>query len=419
MSKSLDYLALGLGGAAIVLAVAFALPTRSYKANELARAEARAEAAEAEIAERSAAFDTERAAFEEQLALASAASGDPAPEGAGFGLGRPALPEEIAAWDIDVRPDGMGLPEGSGDVATGEEIWIDKCATCHGDFGEAVGRWPVIAGGEGTLTSDDPNKTVGSYWPYASTAWDYVHRAMPFGEAQSLSDDEVYALVAYILYSNYIVEDDFTLSRETFADVVMPNVDGFYMDDRAEAEIPAFSGEVCMENCKDSVEITARAMVLDVTPEEDGTPDTGTAAEIEPTEAADEEPVAAPEEEAPAEAAPAVEETAALDPALVAEGESLFRRCSSCHQVGDGAVSRTGPHLNGVLGRQAGGLEDFRYSNQMVAAGAEGLSWTDDTLTAFLMDPRGYIQGTRMSFNGLRGEDEAAAIIAYLRSTGD
>ena len=187
---------------------------------------------------------------------------------AGFDLGRPATPEEIAAWDIDVRPDGLGLPEGSGDVWTGEELFTERCAVCHGDFGEAVGRWPVLAGGQDSLTRDRPVKTIGSFWPYLSTVWDYVHRAMPFGDAQSLTDDEVYAITAYLLYLNDLVDDDFTLSNENFQEVRLPNEPNFYMDDRAEVELGLFSGDVCMENCKDNVEITMRAAVLDVTPEE-------------------------------------------------------------------------------------------------------------------------------------------------------
>ncbi len=201
-------------------------------------------------------------------------AGRPCAEG-GLGLGRAALPEEVAAWDIDIRPDGAGLPVGSGDVFTGEEIFTEQCAHCHGDFGEAVGRWPQIAGGFGTLDREDPVKTVGSYWPYLSTVWDYVHRAMPFGYAQSLTDDQVYALTAYILYLNDIVDEDFELSDETFAEVTMPNVENFFMDDRDDAELARFSGEACMENCKDAVEITKRATVLDVTPEDGAEPEGG------------------------------------------------------------------------------------------------------------------------------------------------
>ena len=125
-----------------------------------------------------------------------------------LGLGRAALPEEIAAWNLDVRPDGQGLPEGSGDAIVGEDIFAEKCASCHGDFAEGVGNWPKLAGGMNTLNREDPLKTVGSYWPHVSTVWDYVNRSMPFGAAQTLEPDEVYAIVAYILYSNDLIEDE-------------------------------------------------------------------------------------------------------------------------------------------------------------------------------------------------------------------
>ncbi|QIE42035.1 cytochrome c [Rhodobacteraceae bacterium SC52] len=192
-----------------------------------------------------------------------------APEG-GFGLGRVATTEEVAMWDIDIRPDGKGLPVGSGSVELGEEIWSYNCAHCHGDFAEGIDRWPVLAGGEGTLSDDRPVKTIGSYWPYLSTVYDYVYRAMPFGYSQSLSPDDVYAITAYLLYSNYIVEDDFVLSNENFSEIAMPNEENFFMDDRAETELPQFTAEPCMTDCKEQVEITAHATVLDVTPEDGG-----------------------------------------------------------------------------------------------------------------------------------------------------
>ena len=153
-----------------------------------------------------------------------------------YGLGRPALPEEIAAWDLDVSPDGTGLPEGQGTAENGEMIFSENCASCHGEFAEGVDRWPVLAGGFGTLNRQDPVKTVGSYWPYVSTVWDYVHRSMPFGNAGTLTADDTYAIVAYILYSNDLFEYDAVLSKETFLDVEMPNADGFYEDDRETAE---------------------------------------------------------------------------------------------------------------------------------------------------------------------------------------
>lgn len=185
-----------------------------------------------------------------------------------FDLGRKATKEEVVAWDIDIRPDGKGLPAGRGTVEQGDEIWAEKCASCHGDFGEAVDRWPVVAGGFDTLSSDDPVKTVGSYWPYLSTVWDYVNRAMPFTEARSLEPDEVYALTAYIMSVNDLVDDDFELSHENFAQQKLPNEGGFIDDDRLSS--PVFSkAEPCMKDCKPEAKVVMRARVLDVTPDDD------------------------------------------------------------------------------------------------------------------------------------------------------
>lgn len=175
-----------------------------------------------------------------------------------LGLGRPALPDEVAAWNIDVRPDGEGLPNGSGSVLDGEEVFVEKCAACHGDFGEGVGRWPILAGGEETLAEERPTKTVGSYWPYLSTVWDYVYRTMPYGDARSLTVDEVYQVTAYILYLNDLVEEDFTLTKENFVFEVLPNLAGFKLDDRPETEYPVFRASACMVECKPSAEITGR-----------------------------------------------------------------------------------------------------------------------------------------------------------------
>ena len=186
-----------------------------------------------------------------------------------LGLGREATPAEIAAWDIDVRPDGQGLPEGKGDVATGEEVFQEKCASCHGEFGEGIDRWPVLAGGQDSLSSDDPVKTIGSYWPYLSTVYDYIYRAMPFGDAQSLTADETYAIVAYLLNLNDVVEDDFVLSKENFASIRLPNEKGFTEDNRPDI---ASKSEPCTKNCKTDVKITMRARILDVTPDDESNP---------------------------------------------------------------------------------------------------------------------------------------------------
>ncbi|OYZ91655.1 MAG: cytochrome C [Xanthobacter sp. 17-67-6] len=183
-------------------------------------------------------------------------------------VGRPALPEEIAAWDIDVRPDGQGLPPGKGSVKEGEEIFLQNCAVCHGEFGEGAGRWPVLAGGQGSLKSERPEKTIGSFWPYASTAYDYIHRAMPFGNAQSLEPNQVYAIVAYLLNLNDVVKDDFVLSRENFPKVTLPNVGAFYDDDRETAEKAFWNANPCMKDCSGEVKVTGHARILNVTPKE-------------------------------------------------------------------------------------------------------------------------------------------------------
>ncbi|MDJ0608668.1 MAG: c-type cytochrome [Kiloniellales bacterium] len=309
-----------------------------------------------------------------------------------FGFGREATPEEIAGWNIDVRPDGQGLPEGSGTALDGEEIFLERCSACHGEFGEAVGRYPVLMGGEDTLEDDDPVKTVGSYWPYASTLWDYIYRAMPFGEAQTLSADETYAVTAYVLYINDVIEEDAVLDQNSLGAVEMPNRDGFIDDQRPDTP----SAKPCMKDCKAEVEIVARARILDVTPDE-----AEDAGQADPASGDAASPAAGP------------------DPAQVAAGEKVFRKCKACHQVGDRAKNRIGPHLNQLFGRVAGGLDDFRYSKAMEAKGGEGLAWNGETLGAFLEAPKAYVPKTKMAFAGLKKQADRDAIIAYLRSYGD
>jgi len=183
------------------------------------------------------------------------------------GLGRAALPAEIEAWDIDIRADGKGLPPVKGSVKDGETLFIERCAACHGEFAEGVGRWPVLAGGQGTMRDERPEKTIGSFWPDLSTAFDYIRRAMPYGNAQSLTADETYAIVAFLLNMNNIVKDDFVLGRENFLSVMMPNAAAFYDDDREQAERHFWNRPPCMTNCKPDTKITGRAAVLDVTPD--------------------------------------------------------------------------------------------------------------------------------------------------------
>jgi cytochrome c len=186
-----------------------------------------------------------------------------------LGVGRPATAEEIAGWDIDVRPDGAGLPMGKGTVKDGEALYLERCASCHGEFGESAGRWPILSGGAGTLAGHDPVKSIGSYWPYASTVIDYIRRSMPYGNAQSLTNDELYAVTAYVLYLNDIIkEDSFELSHETFRTLKLPNEPNFYDDDREASERAFWKRDPCMANClPGEAKVTGQARALDVTPE--------------------------------------------------------------------------------------------------------------------------------------------------------
>lgn len=201
------------------------------------------------------------------LALAFASVTMPALAGK-VGLGRTALPEEIAAWDTDVRPDGAGLPAGKGSVKDGEQLYLQQCASCHGEFGEGAGRWPVLVGGQNSLKGEAPEKTIGSFWPFASTTFDYIKRAMPYGNARSLSDDDVYAITAFLLNQNGLVKDDFVLSKENFSKIKLPNEQAFYDDDREQTERHFWKADPCMKACKGDVKVTGRARMIDVTPED-------------------------------------------------------------------------------------------------------------------------------------------------------
>ena len=185
-----------------------------------------------------------------------------------FNLGKIATKTEIAGWDIDVRPDGLGAPLGSGSAINGEEVYAEQCASCHGDFGEGLDRWPELVGGEDSLDTHDPVKTTGSYWPYASTMYDYIYRAMPFGVAQSLTHDETYQVVAYLLYMNEIIEEDFVLNDKNIGKIKMPNIEGFLMPD-PRPDIAKVDGNPCMKNCNTPTKIIGKARDIDVTPEEE------------------------------------------------------------------------------------------------------------------------------------------------------
>ena len=144
----------------------------------------------------------------------------------GPGLGQPATAEQVAALSINVFPDGRGLPEGSGSVTQGATIYQSKCIACHG-AGALGGSAEPLAGAEMGLTSEWPEKTIGTFWPHATTLFDFTRRSMPMTAPGSLSNDETYALTAYLLYLNNIVAEDLVLNKETIMQVKMPNADGF------------------------------------------------------------------------------------------------------------------------------------------------------------------------------------------------
>jgi cytochrome c len=148
-----------------------------------------------------------------------------------YGIGHAVDAADVVAWNIDVSPDGKGLPAGSGDVASGRKVFASKCAACHGATGEG-GLGDRLVGGMGSLTSAQPVKTVGSYWPYATTLFDYIRRAMPYNAPQSLSPGDVYAVSAFLLNANGIVPDGTRLDARTLPKVKMPNRDGFVVDSR-------------------------------------------------------------------------------------------------------------------------------------------------------------------------------------------
>src|SRR4051812_19519686 len=160
-----------------------------------------------------------------------------------YGIGRPATPAEIAGWNIDIDRDGHNLPPGSGTVSHGHEVFDQQCAACHGAKGEG-GLGDQLVGGQGTLATPKPVRTVGSYWPYAPTLFDYIRRAMPQNAPQSLSNDDVYAVSAYILNLNGLLAAGATLDAKTLPTVKMPNTGMFVGDPRPDVKNPE-----CMKGC--------------------------------------------------------------------------------------------------------------------------------------------------------------------------
>ncbi len=190
-----------------------------------------------------------------------------------YGYGITATPAQIAGWDIDARGgDGDGLPPGKGSVQHGADIFAEQCAACHGTFGEGEGRYPKLAGGTGTLKDDRPELTVGSYWPFAPTLFDYINRAMPFPAPHTLSADDVYALTAYVLNLNDVVPNDFVADRDSLPKVKMPHHDAFIWTDPR----PDTHAEACMNACVNpaDVKIKSTAEGKKLTPRTTGPLDT-------------------------------------------------------------------------------------------------------------------------------------------------
>ncbi len=202
------------------------------------------------------------------LALAGALASTHGQQTSGFGLGRAPTPQEIAAWDIDVRPDGHGVKTGRGTVAQGQPIYDAQCASCHGTFGENNQYMPIAGGVRkddlntgraAALRESDGIRTLGTKLNYATTLWDYIFRAMPWTNSQSLTVDETYAVTAYVLHLNGIVPADFELNEKTLLGVQMPNRNGLTTA-HGLASVrgkPDAQGSSCMKDCAKNVQIAS------------------------------------------------------------------------------------------------------------------------------------------------------------------
>lgn len=161
------------------------------------------------------------------------------------GIGTAATDAQITGWSIAARADGHNLPPGRGTAREGEELYLQHCASCHGDFGEGLERWPALIGGRNSLRGPEVRRTVGSFWQHAPAVFDYIRRAMPYQAPQSLSNDEYYAITAYVLYLNELVENEKEVDAAFLAAIRMPNRDGFVLEARPDTEDAA-----CVSNCR-------------------------------------------------------------------------------------------------------------------------------------------------------------------------
>ena len=302
----------------------------------------------------------------------------PLPEGLAD-LGRPATEGEVAAWDIDVRPDFVGLPPGSGDVWAGEEIWLAQCASCHGDFGDSneifaplvlgnITEEDIATGRVASLTDPAVTRTTLMKVPTLSTLWDYIYRAMPWNAPKSLSPDEVYALVAYLLNLGYVVDDDFVLSDTNMAETQarMPNRNGMSLDHGlwSVSGAPDVIGSSCTADCDVAVTVTSSLPAYAMNAHgnlakqvRDWGPYPGVWTETETSK----EIAAEPEQLAAASAA--VEAAVAPEAALTAGG------CLGCHQM---AGQLVGPGFDAIRTKYTG-QEHAAYLRDKIVNGGAGV----------------------------------------------
>jgi S-disulfanyl-L-cysteine oxidoreductase SoxD len=304
------------------------------------------------------------------LAIAFAASAQ-AQDRPRYGIGRAPSAEEIAAWDIDVRPDGHGLRKGRGTVARGQELYDAQCASCHGTFGES-NRYMAIAGGvrpgdlkagrASALTSADVTRTLGMKLNYATTLFDYIYRAMPWTNPQSLSVDDTYAITAYVLHLNEIVPADFELSDRNILQVQMPNRNGMTTAHGLVSVNgkPDVQGSACMRNCAEAVTVTSEMPHY-------ARNQSGNLAEqkrpLGPTRGID----TSMNEVAKGDARP----TAAVQAALADPKALVIRNaCTACHGLNNRIV---GPGFNEVAARYKGRADAEAYLVQKIRSGGDGV----------------------------------------------
>ena len=307
-------------------------------------------------------------------------------------LGTPATAEELEAWGPIVGPDGEGLPAGGGTAAEGRALYDRRCAACHGPTGQE-GPDDRLAGGQGSLAGDGARKTVGSYWPAATTLWDYVNRAMPFNQPGSLSTDEVYAVVAYVLYLNDLVGEDDPVDAATLPRVEMPNRDGFVPDARPDVEA-AFEAARRSPAAAQGPAATGGPAVAATEPAEPPTAAGGAAgAAAEPAEPPAPTRRAAPSAEprAAAQSSPASVLDGVFTSAQASRGERTFRDvCAACHDTGEFSGGR---FRISWVGRPVGDLFDT-ISTLMPEADPGSLSPAEyAAIVAYLLQVNGYPAG--------------------------